>query len=88
MESTLFTTLTASEEAIFSGGWKTKTPVKTPPKPTTPAPVVKPTVITQVAVNVVAGILSGTFSQTAVNDATAIASGSSVTQTALNVIGS
>ncbi|MBN3898775.1 MAG: hypothetical protein HWQ41_26950 [Nostoc sp. NOS(2021)] len=88
MQSTLFTTLTASEEASLSGGnspWKKSwKPVKTPPKPVTPA---KPTIITQVALNVAAGILSGTtVDQTAVNDATGVPSGATVTQTAVNAI--
>ncbi|MCC5659078.1 hypothetical protein LC608_19280 [Nostoc sp. XA010] len=83
MESTLFTALTATEEASLSGGTdkhkkhkKYYTPVKA-----------KPVVINQVALNVAAGILSGsTIDQTAVNVAEGITGGSTVSQTAVNVV--
>ncbi|MEH2325287.1 MAG: hypothetical protein V7K32_17345 [Nostoc sp.] len=54
MESTLFTTLTVTEEATLSGGWyKKHKPATTTPAPTTPAapkPTVTLTGITQVNV--------------------------------------
>ncbi|MEH1874505.1 hypothetical protein [Nostoc sp.] len=52
MESTLFTTLTVTEEASLSGGWyKKHKPATTTPATTTPAkPTVTLTGITQVNV--------------------------------------
>ncbi|MEH1839955.1 MAG: hypothetical protein V7L20_14595 [Nostoc sp.] len=73
MQSTLFTTLTATEEASLSGGHKKKT--TTPPTTTPPAtPPAPPTItvnlaaiITQTAVNVNTGKVKGDLTQTAVN---------------------
>nr|WP_322652134.1 hypothetical protein [Nostoc sp. CmiVER01]MDZ8120557.1 hypothetical protein [Nostoc sp. CmiVER01] len=80
MESTLFTTLTVTEEATLSGGHKKHKPA------TPPAPAPKPTVINQIAINIAAGILSGSkIDQTAVNVADGIKAGSTVSQTAVNV---
>ncbi|MEH1839954.1 MAG: hypothetical protein V7L20_14590 [Nostoc sp.] len=78
MQSTLFTTLTATEEASLSGGHKKKTttpPATTPPATTPPAtPPAPPTItvnlaaiITQTAVNVNTGYVKGDLTQTAVN---------------------
>ena len=83
MESTLFTTLTVTEEASLSGGTYRKyrraprptTP--TTPAPTTPTPTPAPTpititlniprIITQAAVNTNSGDVKGNLSQTAAN---------------------
>ncbi|MEH2393523.1 MAG: hypothetical protein V7K21_18325 [Nostoc sp.] len=79
MESMLFTTLSAKEEASLSGGnWKKKKPV--PAKPTTPATPAKPTIptigtltitlapiITQVAINTNTGAVKGDLTQVAAN---------------------
>ncbi|HYX17474.1 MAG TPA: hypothetical protein VE944_24585 [Nostoc sp.] len=86
MESTLFTALTATEEASLSGGTEKKYK-KYAHKPSTPTPAPKPVIITQVALNVAAGILSGSkIDQTALNVATGIKSGATVTQVAVNTI--
>ncbi|MCC5621759.1 hypothetical protein [Nostoc sp. CHAB 5715] len=77
MQSTLFTTLTATEEANLSGGThkpKKKehkpAPAKPEPKPATPAPTITvnlPVVITQIAINVNTGDIGGDLTQTAAN---------------------
>ncbi|MEI1373969.1 hypothetical protein PQG02_16885 [Nostoc sp. UHCC 0926] len=82
MESILFTTLTANEEASLSGGnWgKKHKPVPVKPTPVKPTPV-KPTpttvgpitltiapIVTQVAINTNTGdIYKGSLTQTAAN---------------------
>ncbi|WP_152588050.1 hypothetical protein [Nostoc sphaeroides] len=87
MESTLFTTLTVTEEASLSGGKRHKKPA--PHKPTTttpPAPTPKPAILTQVALNIFVGGGSGTkLTQEAINIAEDVPAGSTVTQTALNI---
>jgi hypothetical protein len=83
MESTLFTTLTVTEEASLSGGWKEYKPKK---KDEDKKPEVKPTIITQLSFNIAAGILSGAkIDQTAFNVAEDIPGGATVTQTAFNI---
>ncbi|MCC5627902.1 hypothetical protein LC613_07025 [Nostoc sphaeroides CHAB 2801] len=80
MESTLFTTLTVTEEASLSGGKyrRSHKPAKpsTPATPATPAaPAPKPitvtlnlpVIITQVAINVNTGKVGGDLIQTAAN---------------------
>ena len=83
MESTLFTTLTATEEASLSGGWyRIYRPAPRPTTPTTPAPTTPaptpaprpititlniPTTITQTAVNSNTGDVKGSLTQTAAN---------------------
>ncbi|MHC5721038.1 MAG: hypothetical protein ACYTX0_55715, partial [Nostoc sp.] len=64
MESTLFTTLTANEEANFSGGWykkpvKKPAPVKTTPTPTSSTSTTKTTTITLTGGNGGAGGAGG-----------------------------
>ncbi|MCC5627900.1 hypothetical protein LC613_07020 [Nostoc sphaeroides CHAB 2801] len=83
MESTLFTTLTVTEEASLSGGTRRKyrkpahnptTSTPSTPAPSTPAPkppvtitVNLPITITQTAVNVNTGDVKGGLTQTAAN---------------------
>ena len=74
MTSTLFTTLTVTEEASLSGGHKKKTttpPATTPKPPATPATpkitINLGAIVTQIAVNVNTGDVKGDLTQTAVN---------------------
>ncbi|MEH1839953.1 MAG: hypothetical protein V7L20_14585 [Nostoc sp.] len=72
MTSTLFTTLTVTEEASLSGGHKKKpTPPAKPTTPTTPATpkitINLGAIVTQIAVNVNTGYVKGDLTQTAVN---------------------
>ncbi|MBC6432810.1 hypothetical protein FM036_19485 [Nostoc sp. HG1] len=81
MESTLFTTLTVTEEASLSGGTHPKKhkPAKPPAKP-------KPFVLNQLALNVLVGAPVGsTVDQVALNVAEGAPAGATVTQTAVNV---
>ncbi|MEH1907905.1 MAG: hypothetical protein V7L05_02055 [Nostoc sp.] len=78
MQSTLFTTLTATEEANLSGGnsWKKWVPAKKPAKPATPATPAtpaKPTItvsvapVTQTNTIVNTGDVKGDLTQVGVN---------------------
>lgn len=85
MESTLFTTLTVTEEASLSGGTHPKKhkPAKPPTPPTPPA---KPFVLNQLALNIAVGVAAGSkIDQLALNIAEGAPGGSTVNQTALNV---
>ncbi|MEH2010957.1 hypothetical protein [Nostoc sp.] len=77
MESMLFTTLTAYEEASLSGGNKKKKPVPpvktTPTTPATPKPILSvifAPIVTQVAINTNTGAVKGDLTQVAVNQIT------------------
>jgi len=84
MESTLFTTLTATEEASLSGGTDKKKKSHKPTVVTPPAP--KPFVLNQLALNILIGAPAGSkVDQLALNIAEGAPAGATVNQTALNV---